>query len=96
MAYKLTKEERETIILFDESADTASLDTSSLPMMRKMEKLRKEFPEAYRVVRQDEYGTKYEFPKNLISIRRPRTHKMTDTQKKEVAERLIKARENNK
>jgi len=90
MGYNLTKEERETIIIFDEASDTAILDTSSLPMMRKMGKLCDELPDVYKVVRTDSHGAKYEFPKSLISIRRPRI--LTETQKRAVAERLAKGR----
>lgn len=94
MAYKLTKEEKEVIIRFDESSDVASLDTGSLSMMRKMEKLRENLPDVFKLVSQDKYGAKYEFSKKLITIRRPHTRKMTDVQKREAAQRLAKAREN--
>ncbi len=52
MAVRLTKEERETIIRISEAEDMWDVYTSSLPMMRKLEKLTKPTE-----VMEDEEGT---------------------------------------
>lgn len=88
MTYKLTKEERETVIIFNEASDMAILDTASLPMMRKMGKLCDEFPDVYKVVKTDGRGARYELPKNLITVRRPRKVEMTEEQRRAAADRL--------
>ena len=93
MGYNLSKEERETIIHFDEASDTAYIDTSSLPVMNKLMKLHKALPKVYVLTSKDNHGAKFECPKSLISFRRPSTHKMTEEQKKAAAARLAKARQ---
>lgn len=69
---RLSNYERETIFIFNEEEKTASIYTCSQSCMKKMNRLCAEFPELYRLKRQDEYSKTYEFPKKYIKIEKPR------------------------
>lgn len=70
MDYNLTKVERETVVVFNESESDAELYTCSAPMMRKMDALVSEDPR-FSVVKQDEVSKTYKFPKRYFKVRRP-------------------------
>jgi len=66
---ELTLQERETIILFNEKEDTASVDTCNPTLIRKLDKL---IPlhktKGAALIRQDEYGKVYVIPKTWVRI----------------------------
>ena len=70
MDYNLTKQERETVIVFNEAEKTAELYTCSSVVIRKMDELVKEFDE-FSVGKQDEVSKTYIFPKKYVKIRKP-------------------------
>jgi hypothetical protein len=92
----LTKDERDTVILFGDYDDIASIVTWQRTVITKLKKN----PDA-KLVEEMHYGTsagaRFEMSKNLISFRRKRKgggRTMTDEQKKAAGERLAKARQN--
>ena len=69
---KLTRYEQETIICFDNSAQTASIYTASPQMMRRLDALAAAYPGYYRLTEQTEVSKTYSCDKNLITLRKPR------------------------
>jgi len=70
MDYNLTKQERETVIVFNEAEPMAELYTCSQVMIRKMDKLVAE-DDRFSVEKQDEVSKTYIFPKKYVKVRRP-------------------------
>ena len=70
---KLTNEERETHIMWNAADKVATIDTADPVTIRKLDKLAQEFPETYRVTREDPiYGTKwYEVSARYIRFGKP-------------------------
>ena len=64
----LTMQERETIILFNEAQDTASVDTCNPALIRKLDKqiALQENKQVY-LLREDEYGKRYSIPKRWVN-----------------------------
>lgn len=93
MNYRLTKEERETIILFDESSSSCSIYTCSRPIMTKLDKFCLKHPDTYQLKCADEASKTYITDKTLISFRSGvEKRELTEAQKKARAESLKKAR----
>ena len=67
---KLTKYERETVVVFNEAEPDAELYTTSQVTMRKMDKLVEEYP-GFSVSKQDEVSKTYTFPKKYFKVRKP-------------------------
>lgn len=87
---KLTKEEQETIIIFNEQDKTASVSTYNVALYRKLERLYQERPDEC-VKRERQNGIdEYIVPKKWIKISPPK--KLSDEVKAKAAERLKKAR----
>lgn len=61
--YKLTKEETETIILWSDADDVATIYTCNRSLQRQLVK------KGYKEIYKDEYSTKFECPKTFISFR---------------------------
>ena len=69
----LTLEERETITVFNEKDDTATVDTCNPALMRKLDKqmaLQENGPIG--LIREDEFGKAYVIPKSWVKIVPPR------------------------
>ena len=98
MIYHQTAAEQEVIINFDRVGDEANLYTADPAWIRKMDKLVTEYPDTFKVRRQETYkgeviAKDYTFPKKLISIRKKfRECTLTEEQKKEAVERLAASR----
>ena len=68
----LSKLEQETVFLFNEVENEASVYTYNGPLRRRLELLSLKFPSEVKLTRQDNTGAvKYSIPKKLISIRQP-------------------------
>lgn len=85
--------ERYTCIGYDDSTKIAQMITYNKTLMKKMDKLCKDFPDEFKEISkqyEDEKleGKEYEFPKKYLTIRQPRKRKMTEEEKQKVAERL--------
>ena len=89
---KLSREEQETIINYDESSGEASVYTHSGKLIRQLVKLAAERPQECRLVREfhDGAASEYAIPKNWIRIRPPRT--ATAAQRAAAVAALTKAR----
>ena len=90
---KLTREELETVISFNELPDCmADIETPNGRMIRMLEKARAEYPdEVVYLGRSAEGFERYQVPKKWIKIRAPR--KLTEEQRAAIAEKLRVARE---
>ena len=94
MSDKLTREDRETIIIFCEADNSYHIDTSIQMHIRKFDKL------GYECISEQTYkdGTimakVYKVPKFAISFRSPKRKTLSDEQRAIAAERLRKLREN--
>ena len=90
---KLTREELETVISFNELPDCmADIETPNGRMIRMLEKARAEYPdEVVYLGRSAEGFERYQVPKKWVKIRAPR--KLTEEQRAAIAEKLRVARE---
>lgn len=90
MPYKLTRWEMETTINFNADEKTAVLYTRDKAVMRKLDRLAAECPDEYKLVRETDIDKTYEFPKRLLSYRKPRV--LTEEQRAMMRDRLAEAR----
>jgi hypothetical protein len=91
--FSLSAEERETIITFDDSSNECEIYTCSRPMMTKLDRLCKDNPKNYKLVKKDAYSKTYHTSKRFISFRSGAVKReLTEEQKAKAAERLKKAR----
>ena len=94
---KLSLEEQETIILWDRKYPEANVYTFDPPLKRKLATMAKAYPEQIRLEKADNGSVEYTLPKNLVSIRSPRQgRKLSEEEKKDLAERLAKGRSDKK
>lgn len=69
---KLSKYEKETIILFNEEEDCAEIYTFNAKLKQKLRKLAKEYPQDCSFEWKNEWGAyKYKIKKNLITVHVP-------------------------
>ena len=66
---RLSRYEKETIILLNAAEDTASIYTADPVWKRKLDKLVEKNPQCYQCVRADEVSKTYSMPKRFISLR---------------------------
>jgi hypothetical protein len=78
MRGKGPREERETVINFNEAEPYASIWTASEPMFRKLLKL------GYEPIEGSDRSATFEMPKRLVSVRKPR--KISDARRTTLAE----------
>ena len=83
---KLTRQEQETIINFDNGSQTASIYTASPQIMRRLEALAAAYPEHYRLTGQTEVSKTYSCDKKLITLRKPR--KQNEAHREWASERM--------
>lgn len=69
---KLTRYEQEIVVNLNASEDDATLYSSNLAWIRKMDALVREFPDVFHVKRQTEISRTYQFPKKYVRIGKPR------------------------
>lgn len=68
----LTRYEQETIINFNAGQQTATVYTRDKSVMRKLDRLRIDFPDSYKLINQTDIDKTYSMPKSYISYRKPR------------------------
>lgn len=91
---RLSAEERETIILFDDSSIQCTVYTCSKPIMTKLDKLCVSNPDSWSLLSQDTESKTYLTEKNLISFRSEKsTRDLTEEQRANVAKRFKQAKE---
>lgn len=87
MSKSLTKEELETIIIFNEKDDTAKVETPNKKLKNKLEALHKAHPDKVKLESSDDYGfINCVLPKKWVKIAAPRV--MSEEQRAIAAERL--------
>ena len=88
MSIKLTKDEQETIILFNEAETTANVYTCSSQVKKRLKELSLKNPDIYRV-KEDECSQTYIIPKKIIKFSFPR-----ELSEKEKQNRAIRLQQN--
>lgn len=91
--YKLTKEEMETIILFDESSPSCEIYTCNKAWQTKLDKLCKSCPDRYYLKCEDNPSKTYETTRSQITFKGYRKP-MTEEQKKANRKRFEQVRIN--
>ncbi|GFR35352.1 hypothetical protein [Thermobrachium celere] len=74
----LTREEKETIVLFNEAEDTMEVFTYNKALIRKLLKFSETYSEVEMKRQNEEGGFTFILPKNWFSIRPPRKIKFKD------------------
>ena len=87
---KYTKEERETIIRFDEADLQATIYTCNQRMKNRMKSIQEQHPEEVKLIREDEHSITYTFPKAWVKINPPR--QLSTEEKERLSERMRNAR----
>ena len=88
-------EEQEISINATRTDDTATIYCSDSTWITKMDKLVEKSPTLFKVIRDDEFGKTYSFPKRLISIRSSIIKReYTEEQRKAMGERIRKSLKN--
>lgn len=85
---KLTAEEKETIINFNEADATADIEVFSARLMREIRKAAELYPDDVTIKESTEGAYLVTLPKKWIKIRAPRI--LTDEQRAEIAQRFKK------
>ena len=91
---RLSRYEKETIILLNAAEDTASIYTADPVWKRKLDKLVEKNPQCYQCVKADEVSETdidktYSMPKRFISLRsKEKTVTLTAEQKEQAKQRL--------
>ena len=73
-------EERETIIRFDDSSDTATLYTCNRSWMTKMDKLASKSTIVV-IEKEDKYSKQYTFPKKMVKVNLPKEISVEEREK---------------
>ena len=97
---KLLPEERETIILWSDAEDTASIFTHDRKLISRLKQLSQKYPDKFYADRKEHPGAvSYIVPKSCISLHSPfseaRRKKLSENAKWQAASRL-RARKKNK
>ena len=87
---QLSAYEKETIILFNAEEKTAEIYTADPVQIRRLDSLCAEFPDTYKLKKQDEISKTYTVPKDYITFRKPRV--ISERQRERLIENLKKAR----
>ena len=83
---KLTNYEKETIILFNEAEATASVDTCSPALIRRLDGFALKSP-LVNVISEDEHGKRYVIPKSWVRVQMPPL--LTDEQRQKRREKAL-------
>lgn len=87
---KLSPEERETIILFSDADDTASVYTHDKRLIKKLEALCRKCPAEVHIERNPAHGAHfYVVPKNCVSVREPVSQERREAASKRAKENGI-------
>ena len=86
---KLSRYEQESILNYNAGEQTATLYTRDKAVMRKLDTLVADFPNTYKLIKQDEVSKTYSFPKAHVSYRKPRA---VSTEQRERARQMMIAK----
>lgn len=93
---KLSKLEQETIILFNEAEDTATVYTHNDKLIKQLDTMCADYPEICKIINnfcknQDTKPKTYNLSKKLIRVKNP--HKISDKSKENLRIRITKVNE---
>ena len=83
---KISRYEQETIVNYNAGEQTATIYTRDKAVMRKLDTLVADFPNTYKMIKQDEVSKTYSFPKSHVSYRKPRA---VSTEQRERARQMM-------
>ena len=83
---EFTKAEQETVINFDNELDTASVYTHDSRLIKKLQELRKQYPEQFILEHREHGSVTYTIPKRCVGIRPPYSEKRREQQRQEAKE----------
>ena len=83
---KLSRYEYETIINYNAGEPTATVYARDKAVIRKLDTLVADFPNTYKLLKQDEVSKTYSFQKSYISYRKPRA---VSTEQRERARQVM-------
>lgn len=83
---KLSRYEEESILNYNVGEQTATFYTRDKAVMRKVDTLVAEFPDTYKLMKQDEVSKSYSFPKSYVSYCKPRA---VSTEQRERARQMM-------
>lgn len=83
---KLSRYEQESILNYNAGEQTATLYTRDKAVMRRLDTLVADFPDTYKITKQDEVSKTYSFPKSYVSYRKPR--RLSEEQREKARERM--------
>ena len=83
---KLSRYEQETVVNYNAGEQTATLYTRDKAVMRKLDMLVADFPDTYKLMKQDEVSKTYSLPKSYVSYRKPRA---VSTEQRERARQMM-------
>ena len=83
---KLSRYEQETIVNYNAGEPTATVYTRDKAVMRKLDSLVADFPDTYKLMKQDEVSKTYSFPKSFVNYRKPRA---VSTEQRERARQMM-------
>ncbi|MDE7416279.1 MAG: hypothetical protein K2N44_08260 [Lachnospiraceae bacterium] len=69
---KLSRYEQETTVNYNAGEQIATVCTRDKAVMRKLDTLVANFPDTYKLIKQDEVSKTYSFPKSYVCYRKPR------------------------
>ena len=67
----LTKYEMEIIVNYNDGEQTVTVYTRDKAVMRKFDTLVADFPDTYKLMKQDEVSKTYSFPKSYVNYFKP-------------------------
>lgn len=86
----LTRYEMETVINYNAEEDKAEVYTRDKSVMLKLDKLVAAHPEIYKLIKQDDWGKTYSFPKRFVRFGKPLTEKQKELRRQHALETLNK------
>lgn len=92
--YRLSKEETETIIRYDDGSNECRIYTCNKALVARLDRYCQSNPKQWKLYGEDQYSKTYTTTKKLLTIREKSTKReMTDEEKQAAGERLRKHRE---
>ena len=83
---RLTKYEKETIVLMNAGDKEATVYTADRTVMHRLDALVKAYPESYRIESEDDVFKTYSMPKTYVSYRKPRN--LTEKQREQARHKM--------
>ncbi len=93
--FQITFNADEIMLIYQFGEPTATIYTRDKVVMRKLDTLVADFPNTYKLMKQDEVSKTYSFPKSYVSYRKPRA--VSAKQREQAGQMMIewnKAKEN--